>query len=174
MGAIIQDRIARTLEKFEREAETLDEMAQRMTGAVSADGELGECEGLPAICKAWDVPYGRVMAWLMADEKRYAIYNRALAMQAKLLVSETVGIADADPGATEKGGTDTGAVAHQKLRIETRFRVAKYHDAATYGDKQEGGAGGITVVVNRGVGNPSVAGGDAVRVESGGQTLTVL
>jgi hypothetical protein len=118
MGAIMQDRVARYLERIERPDETLDEIVQRMTGSA------GSYEGLPAICRAWDVPYGKVIGWLMADAERYAVYDRALAFQAKALVSEAVGIADE--------GED---VARDKLRVETRFRLAKYHDSKVYGDK---------------------------------------
>ena len=119
MGAIMQDRVARYLERIERPDETLDEIVQRMTGST------GVYEGLPAICRAWDVPYGKVIGWLMADAERYAVYDRALAFQAKALVSEAVEIAD-------EGGDD---VARDKLRVETRFRLAKYHDSKVYGDK---------------------------------------
>lgn len=126
MGAVMQDRIARTLEKFADEERTLDEMAQRMGGAVVMDGEP-VYQGLPEICRDWDVPYGRVLAWLMADADRYAVYQRCLEVQAHLLVAETVGIAD-DP---------ENDVARDKLRVETRFRVAKHHASKVYGDKVE-------------------------------------
>jgi len=121
MGAITADREARYLERVSDESRLLDEMVQRMCGGD------GGYEGLPAICAVWDVPYGRVLAWLMADESRYAVYARALEMQAKGLVSETVALADG-------GGED---VARDKLRVDTRFRLAKYHDNKTYGDKVE-------------------------------------
>jgi len=124
MGAIMQDRIARTLEKFADEERTLDEIAQRMGGAVVVDG-VPVYQGLPEICRDWDVPYGRVLAWLMADAERYAVYQRCLEVQAHLLVAETVSIAD-DP---------VNDVARDKLRVETRFRVAKHHASKVYGDK---------------------------------------
>jgi len=173
MGAVIADRVARYLDKVEDEAATLDEMVSRMTGAmVGADGEP-EYQGLPAICVAWDVPYGRVMSWLMADERRYGIYSRALQVQAKALVSEAVPIAD--------GVLTKDDVAAAKLRVDTRFRVAEFHDAAVYG-KKDGGGAGITVVVQRAP--PASATGDAagavavsadgISVSPDGRTLTVL
>lgn len=125
MGAIMNDRIARTLEKFEQGEATLSEMVQRMTGGVSDAEGNPIYEGLPAICKAWDVPYGRVMDWLVADVARYERYQRALEVQAHQLVSEVVAIAD-DP---------VNDVARDKLRVETRFRVAKHHASKVYGDK---------------------------------------
>lgn len=127
MGAIMQDRIARVLERFEREADTLEEIAQRMGGAVVGEDGLAIFEGLPQICRAWDVPYGRVLSWLMADAERYAVYQRCLEVQAHQLVSEAVGIAD-----------DTvNDVARDKLRVDTRFRVAKHHASKVYGEKVE-------------------------------------
>ena len=177
MGAIIQDRIARTLEKFEREAETLDEIVQRMGGALTDSDGVPMYQGLPAICKDWDVPYGKVLAWLMADEKRYAVYQRCLEVQAHLLVAETVELAD---GAEVRVATDAAGqviedkqgnpvliepdVARDKLRVDTRFRVAKYHAGKLYGDKQEGGAGGVTVVINRGVG--SIPGAETITISA--------
>lgn len=148
VGAVIQDRIARTLEKFDRESETLDEIAQRMGGAVVVDGEP-QYQGLPAICREWDVPYGKVLSWLMADADRYAVYQRCLEMQAHLLVGETVAIADAPavavvdaagkPVLDEDGEpiVTRNEVARDKLRVETRFRVAKHHASKVYGDKVE-------------------------------------
>lgn len=126
MGAIMNDRIARTLEKFEAADDTLSEIAQRMGGAVVVDGSP-VYQGLPEICREWDVPYGRVLAWLMADADRYAVYQRGLEVQAHQLISETVAIAD---------GTEND-VARDKLKVETRFRVAKHHASKVYGDKVE-------------------------------------
>jgi len=133
MNEIRKDRIARFLEKTspECEAETLDEMCQRMAGAT------GESETLPEIAKAWDIPYGRLMTWLMADVERYTLYQRALEIQAHALVSEAVGIADTEPGQTERGGVDAADVANRKLKIETRFRLAKHHASKVYGEKVE-------------------------------------
>lgn len=129
MGAVMADRKARLLELIaaDREAETLDEMTQRMTGAVSVDG--GRLyEGLPDICRAWDVPYGQVLQWLMKDADRYEIYLKALEVQAHSMVSETVRLAD---------GASPDAVSKASLQINTRFRVAKHHAPALYAEKVE-------------------------------------
>lgn len=120
MGAVINDRVARYLEFIERDG-ALDEIVQRMAGG------MGECEGLPEICRALDVPYGRVLLWLMADEGRYKRYLQALEVQAHELVAETVRIAD---------GVKND-VARDKLRVETRFRLAKHHASKLYGEKVE-------------------------------------
>jgi hypothetical protein len=173
MGELKNDRIARYLEKIHPDMEpmTLEELFQRM-----ADGET-----LYEVCRAWDVPTGRVLTWLMADEKRHAMYLRALEVAAHGLVAQTVEIADEQPGQTASGGTDAGAVAHAKLRIETRFKVAAAHAKQMYGGKDVGG-GGITVVVNRGhKSGDSTDGTDppppgienGIRVSADGRTLTV-
>lgn len=132
MGEIANDRIARFLELIDdvpsemyptgRSAVTLDVMFQRMTTPMGD----GSPEGLPAICKSWDVPYGKVMTWLMASEARYEVYRRALEVAAHALVAATVELAD------DAGPDD---VAHAKLRIDTRFRVAKYHAPEVYADR---------------------------------------
>lgn len=126
------DRVARFLEitSVSRETQTLDEMSQRM----------GDGEGLPAICKGWDVPYGRVLSWLMADEKRYAVYERALEVAAHALVSETVPIADASE--------DT---AKARLQVDTRFKTAQFHAREKYGEKAQQGAVLPHVQINIGV-----------------------
>ena len=154
MGAVTNDRLARYLEKVDSTPgedgvsaadRTLEEMFHRMTGT------LGECEALPAICKAWDVPYGKVLTWLMADAGRYEVYQRALEVQAHLLVSEAVDIADS----TEND------VARDKLRVETRFRVAKHHASKVYGDKVDVNHNVtpvFSVVINAGGGGASPQG----------------
>jgi len=120
------DRVARFVERTspENEARTLDEMFQRMTSLPS--GVVGmQPEGLPAICADWDVPYGRVLAWLMADAARYGVYEKALEVASHALVAETIGIADSDSPSTQR----------DRLRVETRFRVAKHHAPDRYGEK---------------------------------------
>ena len=117
MGEIMQDRIARYVALIES-PDTLDVIVQR----------VAEGEGLPALCQAWDVPYGRVLTWLMADVQRYQVYLRALEMAAHALVAETVKLADeAEPE----------TVGKKTLQVNTRFRVAKHHAPALYAEKVE-------------------------------------
>jgi len=136
-----KDRLARYLEMIDasQESATLDELFQRVS-----DGE-----GLPKICSAWDVPYGKVLTWLMADKKKYEVYCRALEVAAHARVSEAIEIADERPGTTEKGATDAGAVAHARLRVDTRFRLAKYHAPERYGEKVVE-SGGVTIMLGEG------------------------
>lgn len=152
------DREARYLSLIGDEPRLLDEMVSRMTGGVATRNEGGEWdhryEGLPEICRDWDVSYGKVLGWLMADESRYAVYQRALEIQAKGLVSEVVGLAD--------GAED---VAKAKLMVDTRFRLAKYHDSRVYGDKVDVNHN-VTPVFMVTINNGGVAGGDMERVVS--------
>ena len=121
------DRVARYLELVEREAETLEEMFQRMTSRVEGiEGPEGRPEMLPAICASWDVPYGRILTWLMADAGRYEVYKRALEIAAHGLVAETVQIADSENQFTQR----------DRLRVATRFKVAEYHAPAMYRPRQ--------------------------------------
>lgn len=129
MGAIINDRIARLQELIapQRQSATLEEMFQRMTSRVAGiEGPEGEPESLMQICQSWDVPYGRMLTWLMADAARYGVYERALEIRAHELIAQTVGIADGEDFPQNK-----------RVRIETRFKVAKHHAPEKYGEKLE-------------------------------------
>ena len=57
MGELTSDRIARYAERIAQERETLEELAVR----------VAEGESLVEVCRAWDVPYGRIAAWVAAD-----------------------------------------------------------------------------------------------------------
>lgn len=121
------DRMARFLEMTspEREVATLEEMFQRMTCRVEGvDGPEGRPEGLPGICSTWNVPYGRVLTWLMMDAKRYAVYERALEVAAHADIAEVIAIADGDEFPQTK-----------RVRIEARFRVAESHAREKYGKR---------------------------------------
>lgn len=147
MGEIIADREARFLSLIAADPvdengvspadRTMDEMVQRMTGAVRGNDGLCIYQGLPAVCAVWDVPYGRVLSWLMADAGRYERYQRALEVQSHAAVSEAIGIVDAPAVLTEKGSVDAADVSLRKVRVDTRFRIAKYHAPAVYMDRSE-------------------------------------
>jgi len=129
MGEIGKDRLARYLALIEpeREADTLEVIFQRVAGG----------EGLPKICQAWDVPYGKVLTWLMASADRYSVYQRALEVAAHGLVSEAVDIADS---------ADPETVAQARLRVDTRFKVAKFHAKEMYGESSKE-TGPVTIVL---------------------------
>ena len=164
---IRSDRIARYLAKIAPDAEvdTLDEMAQRIAMGQS----------LVKVCESWDVPYMKFYAWLTADPGRFSVLMNALAAKGFVEADEIKDIAD------ESGDA--------KLMVDARkFRVPKL-SPVVWGDSREKGGGGITVVVNRGLGNPSVVSGsaanqpmcdavsecvsDSVLIECDGRNLTI-
>ena len=160
MGMPVQtDRLARFAEltSVSRETQTLEEMFQRMT---SVDPVTGRVEGLPTICKSWDVPYGRVLTWLMADAKRYAVYERALEVAAHALVSEVVPIADEVAGALQ--ATEVSAA---RLRVDARFRVASFHAREKYGEQVKAERALPAVTINIGV-RSSVPAGPVIEQEA--------
>lgn len=107
---------------------TLDEIVHRVsTPTENTDGSLEPPDTLNELCRAWDVPYGRVLEWLMADEIRYSRYKRALEMGAHALVGEIVRISDqASP-----------YVQRDKLRIDARKYIARVHAPELYADRTE-------------------------------------
>ncbi len=167
------DRVARLAElvSAERETATLEEMFQRMTSQPP--------EGLPAICAAWDVPYGRVLNWLMADEKRYAQYERALEVAAHALVSETVTLADGAPrvvvdaegkpalGEDGKPLVVETPVARSRLQIDTRFHVAQFNAREKYGERAEREKTLPHVQINIGVRTVQAPAGQVIEADNG-------
>jgi hypothetical protein len=126
---IQNDRLLRFMEmtSAENEGATLEEMFQRMTCRVDGvEGALGRPEGLPAICAAWGVPYGRVMTWLMTNMDRWALYQRALEVCSHSFMGEVLDIADGDQFPQEK-----------RVRLDARFRLAQFHAPRMYAPKQE-------------------------------------
>ena len=85
---------------------------------------IAEGEALGDVASAWDVPRGKLLAWLMAEDERWRVYLRGLEVAAHALVGEALDIAD--------NGED---LPRDKLRIDTRFRLARYHAPDIYADK---------------------------------------
>jgi hypothetical protein len=136
------DRLARFNELIASEDSTLEELFQRMTCTPEGGSRP---ESLSEVCAAWDVPYGRMLGWLMADADRYATYQRALEIAAHELVAQTLEIADTpEEGVTVKTKSDGSVeetredrLAHRRLKVETRFRIAKHHAPQLYGERIE-------------------------------------
>jgi hypothetical protein len=106
--------------------DTMSVIVQRLT-----DGEP-----LRAIARAWKVPYGRLAEWIVEDVDRTAAYERALRIWADSLAQEAVAIAD-EQAEVVKGNGETfdPNVARDKLRIETRLRLAGKWDRQRYGER---------------------------------------
>lgn len=100
---------------------------------------IAEGETLQAIAKAWEVPTGRMVRWVLSDPDRTQAYHQAQEAAAHALIAEVVGIADT--------GDD---VPRDRLRIETRFKVAAAHARDRYGVQAAGGhTQAVQVIVQR-------------------------
>ena len=99
-----------------------------------ADGET-----LQAIAKAWAVPTGRMVRWVLSDPDRTVAYKQAQEAAAHAPIAEVVAIADE--------GDDT---QRDRLRIETRFKVAAAHARDRYGVQAASGpTQAVQVIVQR-------------------------
>jgi hypothetical protein len=100
-------------------------------------------ESLRSICKDKAMPgLSTVFAWLAADAKFQEQYARARETQADVFADELVAIADEAPNLVTHGegdqvevALDSAAIAHQRLRIDTRKWVASKLKPKKYGDK---------------------------------------
>ena len=87
--------------------------------------------------EAVGVERSTVVRWCEHYPAFEVLYARAKADGIDALVEDTIKIADEPPPSTDKGGVDTGAVAHAKLRIETRRWYAERLAARKYGVLQK-------------------------------------
>ena len=107
------------------------ELAQRVLEALARTGSLR------AVCKELNIGRNTVVDWVIKDIDGFAdAYARAKDTGIDDLVDETLEISDTAPPLTALGATDSGAVAHSKLRIETRRWLAERMAPKRYGLKQ--------------------------------------
>lgn len=108
------------------------ELAQRVLEALARTGSLR------AVCREIGIGRDTVIGWVVDDRDGFAsAYARAKDIGLDDLVDETLEISDAPPPLTAQGATDSGAVAHSKLRIETRRWLAERMAPRRYGLKQD-------------------------------------
>lgn len=108
------------------------ELAQRVLEALARTGSLR------AVCKELSIGRETVVRWVLDDINGFAgAYARAKDTGIDNLVDETLEISDVPPPLTALGATDSGAVAHSKLRIETRRWLAERMAPRRYGLKQD-------------------------------------
>lgn len=143
------------------EAVKADPAAPQVIFHRVADGET-----LKEIAQEWQIPRGAFVLWFTT--KFPELYDAALKARADDLAHEALAIADEQSEVVkENGQTYDPDVPRDKLRVDTRLKLASQWDRARYGAKDTGPAGGgITVVVDRSCGGK-------VEITAGGSTLTV-
>lgn len=98
--------------------------------------KLTDGKTLKVIAKDWAVPYGKLAQWIVEDADRTAQYEGALRIWADALAQEAIAIADEQSEAEKQGGgTYDPDVGRDKLRIETRLKIASKWDRSRYGEK---------------------------------------
>ena len=99
---------------------------------------LTDGETLKEIAKVWQVPYGKLAEWVVEDRERSEKYNAALKIWADSLAQECVAIADEQEAVTKANGQVFDPdVQRDKLRIETRLKLAGKWNRGVYGDATE-------------------------------------
>lgn len=97
---------------------------------------LSEGETLREIAKDWEIPYGRLAQWVIEDRERSEQYNVALKLWADAIAQECVAIADEQNEVEKRDGTTFDPdVPRDKLRIDTRLRLAGKWDRNRYGEQ---------------------------------------
>jgi hypothetical protein len=107
------------------------ELAERVLADLRRHGSTAKA------AKAVGVERETVTRWCVLHPEFEPLYARAKAEGIDALVEDTIEIADEPLPSTDKGGVDTGVVAHAKLRIETRRWYAERLAARKYGVLQK-------------------------------------
>jgi hypothetical protein len=85
--------------------------------------------------EGWD--HAALLKLLPEDEDLAHQYARAREDCQDAIAEEIIAIADEDPGTTPVGGTDSGAVQHQRLRVDARKWLLSKLAPKRYGDRLE-------------------------------------
>ena len=109
---------------------------------------------LRSVCRDEGMPNNAtVNHWVIDDREGFAKhYARARLAQMSALEDDLLEIADVEPGMTESGATDSGYVAHQKLKIDTRKWLMSKIAPKKYGEKldlQHTGADGNPIEIKQ-------------------------
>lgn len=99
--------------------------------------ELSSGRSILSIAKSKGVRACDIKAWLNADQSRANFVSSALELYADDLVAETIGISD----------DDGDNVARDRLRVDTRWRLAEKLDKARFGNHDNKALGNITIVL---------------------------
>ena len=98
---------------------------------------VGMAKGLSAYkaSQAARMPHSTFLLWVSEDESLADRYARAREDLIEHMAAETLAIADAPVGSTEHGTTDSGAVAKQRLQVDTRKWLLSKLSPRKYGDQ---------------------------------------
>lgn len=107
------------------------ELAEQVLAELRAHGSTLKA------AKAVGVDRATIVNWVETHKEFGQHYAHAKAEGIDALVEDTIEIADAPPALTALGSVDTGAVAHNKVRIETRRWYAERLAARKYGVLQK-------------------------------------
>lgn len=118
---------------------------QRFREVIAEDATIGvivqrltDGETLRDIAKAWQVPYGKLAEWMVEDRERSEKYNAALKIWADSLAQECVRIADEQAEVVKRDGSSFDPdVPRDKLRIDTRLKLAGKWNRERYGDQTD-------------------------------------
>lgn len=99
---------------------------------------LSKGEPLASICRDNGMPgLSTVYDWMASDDAVAGRIARARDEGEEAIAAGCLEIADERPPTTAAGGTDSGYVQHQKLRIWTRLELLKKWNPKKWGDKVE-------------------------------------
>ena len=88
-------------------------------------------------CLAADTNTPSFLRWVDEDPALAEQYAHAREAMLDKLADETIEISDAPVGTTDNGATDSGAVAKQRLQVDTRKWILSKLAPKKYGDKLE-------------------------------------
>lgn len=131
----------RTLKRFEEWKEDVNVVAMLMS-------RVAEGESLRDICKAQEVAYSLVARWIAETPLLKQQYDVALQLHADSIAHEALTIADEQCEVEKKdGSTYDPDVARDKLRVDTRLKLAGKWDRQRYGEREPAA---VNVTVNLG------------------------
>ena len=94
---------------------------------------VAEGESLKEVAKSWQVPVGRFTEWFSNEHAE--LYDAALKVRADQLAHEALEISDEQQAVEKKDGSEFDPdVPRDKLRVDTRLKLASKWDRARYGE----------------------------------------
>lgn len=98
---------------------------------------IGDGMSLSQFCRSRDFPYSSTHNWISADQDRAARFASATMVRADHLADEIERLVDAPIGKDCDGRTDTGAVQHRRLQVDTKRWIAAKLFPRRYDDRIE-------------------------------------